>query len=243
MTIPTWTTPIHVAVRGSLVVLAGRGESEPVYERFTARLVADGYRVAVVPESATDLHSTRALVTALFAPDDVVRPRVLIGSDAGAAVALRLASDALADGAVVVGALTSREGSDLDWAAEIEARTACPVHRGKLESGSAVHAGSLAEVASEAQVVDAALAASVQVPVLAIHGGADAISPLAPALEAYFAVPDVEVSVVTGGRHDVLNDSVHRSVAATIVLFLERLKLPVRGDIVARVDRVAAPVH
>jgi hypothetical protein len=31
--------------------------------------------------------------------------------------------------------------------------------------------------------------------------------------------------VVEGGRHDVLNDATHRCVAATIVLFLESLRL------------------
>jgi hypothetical protein len=28
-----------------------------------------------------------------------------------------------------------------------------------------------------------------------------------------------------GGRHDVLNDALHRTAAATVVLFLERLRL------------------
>jgi hypothetical protein len=34
-----------------------------------------------------------------------------------------------------------------------------------------------------------------------------------------------ELVVITGGRPDALNDQTHRTVAATIVLFLERLRL------------------
>ena len=33
-----------------------------------------------------------------------------------------------------------------------------------------------------------------------------------------------QTAVIAGGRHDILNDVTHRSVAATIVLFLERLR-------------------
>jgi hypothetical protein len=33
------------------------------------------------------------------------------------------------------------------------------------------------------------------------------------------------VRLVLGGRHDVLDDATHRSVAATVVLFLESLRL------------------
>jgi hypothetical protein len=30
---------------------------------------------------------------------------------------------------------------------------------------------------------------------------------------------------ITGGKHDALNDATHRTAAATVVLFLERLRL------------------
>jgi len=41
----------------------------------------------------------------------------------------------------------------------------------------------------------------------------------------YAAAAAAELVSISGGRHDVLNDVTHRTVAATIVLFLERLRL------------------
>jgi hypothetical protein len=40
---------------------------------------------------------------------------------------------------------------------------------------------------------------------------------------------------IAGGRHDVLNDVTHRTVAATIILFLERLRLGADLPEIARV--------
>ncbi|MGD6652180.1 hypothetical protein VWW24_22790, partial [Xanthomonas citri pv. citri] len=42
----------------------------------------------------------------------------------------------------------------------------------------------------------------------------------------YDALRDADVVIVSGGRHDILNDVTHRSVAAEIVQFLERLRTP-----------------
>jgi alpha-beta hydrolase superfamily lysophospholipase len=60
--------------------------------------------------------------------------------------------------------------------------------------------------------------------VLGLHGGDDPISPLKAARDFYAAVPRAELVSIAGGRHDVLNDQTHRTVAATVVLFLERLR-------------------
>ena len=79
---------------------------------------------------------------------------------------------------------------------------------------------------------DARTLAGVLVPVLTVHGGADVISPAGAAAAVYEAAPEVESYVVDGGRHDILNDVTHRSVAATIVLFLERLRNPGRQRVV-----------
>ena len=49
--------------------------------------------------------------------------------------------------------------------------------------------------------------------------------PVLTAARARYAAAAVELVSITGGRHDVLNDVAHRTVAATIVLFLERLRL------------------
>jgi hypothetical protein len=67
-------------------------------------------------------------------------------------------------------------------------------------------------------------------PPLGLHGGADTISPLDQARGHY---PGALVTIA-GGRHDVLNDVTHRTVAATIVPFLERLRLGADLPVIAR---------
>jgi hypothetical protein len=53
----------------------------------------------------------------------------------------------------------------------------------------------------------------------------DPISPLPLARARYAAAPRAGLVTIAGGRHDTLNDITHRTVAATIVMFLERLRL------------------
>jgi alpha-beta hydrolase superfamily lysophospholipase len=79
--------------------------------------------------------------------------------------------------------------------------------------------------------------AELPVPVLAIHGGADRVSPLETAREAYRALGVDELAVVDGGLHDALNDVTHRSVAATLVLFLERVKAAAAADPIVTTGR------
>ncbi|MFT4229233.1 MAG: hypothetical protein QM602_02975, partial [Microbacterium sp.] len=81
--------------------------------------------------------------------------------------------------------------------------------------------------------------AVVGVPVLAVHGGADPV--VAPdAAAAYLAaLEDLELVETVGGLHDALNDQSHRSVAARVVLWLERLRA---GDVAAPIVRTLARV-
>ncbi|MGN7947567.1 alpha/beta hydrolase [Microbacterium sp. 22215] len=211
-----WTPPSRV--RGTLALVTGRGERAGVYERFGRRLSADGYIVAVFDEDA-DAASDWLSETA-------DTPRVLVGSDAGASAVLRLiAQGASVEAAVVAGTLVDAE-LDLPSAEE---RTACPLHLGVL--------------AAEATAVDVARAeplpapadlAAIDVPVLAIHGGADAVSPLPQLIDALRAVPDLEIVETVDGLHDALNDQSHRSVAAALVQWLERLRV---GDVHAAIIR------
>lgn len=62
-------------------------------------------------------------------------------------------------------------------------------------------------------------------PELTAEAAADPVSPLSDARERYAQALRAELVSITGGVHDVLNDATHRTVAATIVLFLERLRL------------------
>ncbi len=60
-------------------------------------------------------------------------------------------------------------------------------------------------------------------PTLAVHGTNDPIAPVG-AVRAYAeTVAPLELVEFAGARHDILNETVHRDVAATIVAFIHRV--------------------
>ncbi|WP_298039901.1 alpha/beta hydrolase [uncultured Microbacterium sp.] len=194
-------------VRGTIALVTGRGERAPVYERFGRRLSADGYSVAVFEGDAEAAASWLGIVEGGV--------RVLAGSDAGASSVLRvLAQGATADAAIIAGLVV-----DLADAPDDAQRTACPLHLGVLATDAARSSHSVSD-----SLPDAADLAAIGVPVIAFQGGADPVSPFEEAVEALRAVPDLTLHETVDGLHDALNDASHRSVAATIVLWLERLR-------------------
>ena len=241
-TTANWSEPEGVAPRGTLIVIPGRGEGPELYERFGRRIAGDAYRVHVVSDPVGDPARTTSQVLASTAE---VRPYVLAGSDTGALFAAGLAASGRVGGAdaLVLAGLPTGPGSAGpalsgptaagpaaaqpaglgSWEDELAARTACPTHRGRL-AGPGLRRGALFEPAPAGWAALADLD-QVTVPVLALHGAADPVSPLADARERYARAPRVELVSIAGGVHDVLNDATHRTVAATIVLFLERLRL------------------
>jgi alpha-beta hydrolase superfamily lysophospholipase len=120
----------------------------------------------------------------------------------------------------------------LDWDAEVEARTGCPNHQRVLGAGAALP-GALLTAHIPTALIDQADYAGDGLPTLGLHGEADLISPLETVRSRYRG----RLVTIAGGRHDVLNDLSHRTVAATIVLFLERLRL---GAGLPEIARVAA---
>ncbi|TFV59975.1 alpha/beta fold hydrolase [Mycobacterium sp. PS03-16] len=59
------------------------------------------------------------------------------------------------------------------------------------------------------------------VPTLAVHGGADPIAPIG-AVRAYAEqIGPLRLTEFPGARHDILNETVHREVTATIVGFID----------------------
>lgn len=209
-----WTPPTGVRVRGALAVIAGAGETPGVYERFGRRLSADGYVLAA-------FEATAAADAADWLATQPDAPRVLVGWDRGAAAALALVVNAIVGGVVIAGLPVA--GAD-DSSAAAHERTACPVHLGLLGS-----ADSRARADTSATAIpDAADLARIRVPVLAVHGQADSIAPVGGARAVLRALPQVDLFETVGGLHDALNDQSHRSVAATIVLWLERLRA---GDV------------
>jgi len=200
-------------VRGTVALVSGRGERAPVYERFGRRLSADGYTVAVFEADVDTAVSWLAGV-------DADAPRIIAGSDTGAASALRvLAQGSIVDAAIIAGTPVDASSAQPEDAE----RTACPLHLGVLGTADA----RTDDVAFES-VPDPADLAAVSVPVLAFHGATDPVSPIDEAAALLGAVPDLELVETVDGLHDAFNDQSHRSVAASIVLWLERLRA---GDV------------
>jgi alpha-beta hydrolase superfamily lysophospholipase len=214
-----WDEPAGGTPRGTLVVLPGRGETAASYERFGRRLSADGYKVRVVPVRLDDLDDTTDTVGKLLADESLPRPFVLVGSDSGATLAALQAAELPVDAVVLAGlALPSSEGVG-SWDEELAARTACPVHTRVISSDETFERGALNQPLPWSSVT---LAPSGK-PTLVLHGTADPVTSVADAVAPFAG--SAQVRLVEGGVHDVLNDATHRSVAATLVLFLESLRL------------------
>lgn len=240
--VASWCEPDGIAPRGTVVVVPGRGEHAGVYERFGRRVAADGYRVWAVSDPTFDEERSTGQIQALLAADPSgevgPHPRVLVGSDSGALYAAGLVAaggiGTGVDGVVLVG-LPSRDDPPLavSWDDELAARTSCPAHQGRLRNDDAVRRGALAGRVPGSWF-ERAQSSSITVPVLGLHGEADTVSPFAAAASWYAGTPTAELVGIAGGRHDVLNDQTHRTAAATVVLFLERLRLGTDAPAIAR---------
>ncbi|MFF4658888.1 alpha/beta hydrolase [Streptomyces sp. NPDC001381] len=232
-----WDEPEGIAPRGTLVLLPGRGEHGGVYERFGRRIAADGYRVRALTDPSPDPAAVTDEAAKLLRDETLPGPRVLVGSDTGALYAARLAARGTPglDALILAGLPTASHAvaAAPDWEAELDRRTACPTHRGRLTSDAAFRRGALTDPPpAELPALD-----GISVPVLALHGADDTVSPLPEARHAYRALPGVELVSLAGTRHDALNDLTHRTAAATVVLFLERLRLsPALAPIAVRED-------
>ncbi|KJY26164.1 alpha/beta fold hydrolase [Streptomyces sp. NRRL S-495] len=235
----TWEPAADVTVRGTVLLLPGRGEHPGVYARFGRRLAFDGYRVVVpaVPAARSALPDLAGQVAEARAVATPGTPVVLAGSDTGALLALAATRQAAPDGLLLVGLPTAASAPGTPdtadgWTDELGARTSCPAHRGLLAADPDFRPGALAEDVPADLARAAEDAASegpadgvpvLELPVLVVHGSADPVSP--PATARRFAGRlAADLVLVADGRHDALNDAAHRSVAAAVVQWLERLR-------------------
>jgi alpha-beta hydrolase superfamily lysophospholipase len=222
----SFTEPDGLKARGTIVVLPGRGESPDVYRRFGMRLAFDAYRVHVVTDPTTDPDAARDQLAQVTEPDLASAPLVLLGSDTGALFAADLLAAGQVsgfDGLILAGLPVVQEATAADsWDEELDQRTTCPTHRQRISS-EIVRPGALYESVPDGWLERAALE-SIRLPVLALHGEEDSISPVEVARARYASAPAVEIVEVAQARHDVLNNQTHRTVAATVVLWLERLR-------------------
>ncbi|MEW2517287.1 alpha/beta hydrolase [Actinacidiphila alni] len=222
----SWYPAAGLAHRGTVVLLPGRGEHPGVYERFGRRLAADAYVVHVldVPEDR-DAGAVAAAVDAVGA--GAAEPLVLAGSDTGALRALAAAGRTAVPPAGLLLAGVPQPEAAGGWDDELSVRTACPTHRGRLDGDPLFVPGALSSPvpAALSDAAEAALAAGPALPALVLHGAADPVSAPATGRALASRLPAATLATVTDGRHDVLNDIQHRSVAALVVQWLERLRL------------------
>lgn len=221
----TWDEAADTTVRGTLVVLTGRGETLATYARLGSRLAADAYRVHIVQADPDQLEATEAFVEYLLHDASPRGPKVLIGADTGSLTGLLLASRHTVDAVILAGLVMPavKPHRIFSWEAELEARTACLSHRRTLRADPAFHRRSLDNRLPA--TLDSLELTHPGVPTLVIHGSADPLTSAEDAFSPFFADPRTRSLLVCDGRHDVLNDVSHRSVAASIVLFLESLRL------------------
>ncbi len=228
-TVAAWDNPPAVAPRGTVILIAGRGEHPGLYERFGTRIAFDGYRVRVVGDPTAHGETVASQVERLSADPDLPAPRVLAGSDAGAAFAAALVATGKVrvDGLILAGLpggeATTMGIGEWEWGTELGERTACPAHQARLDADISVRRGALTVPVPRSWIVEGDLR-RVTVPVLGLHGTADLLSPLPAARERYAGAPVAEFVTIDGGKHDALNDASHRTAAAVVVLFLERLR-------------------
>ncbi|MDT4907238.1 MAG: hypothetical protein QOI69_479 [Pseudonocardiales bacterium] len=233
--------PHGLRVRGTVLVLPGRGETAHTYVRFGARLAADAYRVRVLERLAIDeddldvsldrlAEQIAGAIADLELSGPIVRPLVLIGVDSGAAALGALVARTQASSAswwpqaVVLAGLpgygTHESGARDD---ELDARTHCPVHRAVLTDDAAAQRGTLSD-ALPGGLLDAVYDSTVDLPHLLLSGDSDRYADPEVLSQAAKSLPRARFTQVRGAHHDVLNDLQHRSVAAEVVTFLEALR-------------------
>ncbi|WOX15203.1 alpha/beta hydrolase [Streptomyces sp. N50] len=243
--------PEGLLVRGTVLVVPGRGETRATYARFGRRLAADAYRVRVIDAPDLDTEDLPALAARITtaaedttAEDGVAGPLVLVGADSGAAaVAALLGQDSgtRPDAVILAGlpgrapAVTATAGT---WDEELDVRTSCPAHRGLLTQDTEVRRGSLDDAVPEAVLTaaydSAASDSAAAVPVLLLVGDSDPLADHEALAHTAKSLGRARLSVVHGAHHDVLNDLQHRSVAAEVVTFLETLRNELRPLLTVR---------
>jgi alpha-beta hydrolase superfamily lysophospholipase len=218
----SWDEPEGIPPRGTVIILTGRGDTVATYGRLGRRLASDAYRVRAIEVDLDDLDATTKRVEKLLADETLPGPRVLLGTDSGAVLAAQLVETLTADAAVLAGLVLDSTAAAADsWEEELEARTACPTHRRVITEDASFARGALARPLPWPEV---SLPAPTK-PVLVLHGSLDPITSVDRAFAAYLGNPHASLHVVVNAHHDALNDLMHRSAAATVVLWLERLKL------------------
>jgi alpha-beta hydrolase superfamily lysophospholipase len=211
-------------IRGNVIVLAGLHERAADFALLTDQLLLTGFRVTVFDDVSVDVEASRRGVLRVLRDGTLDRPLFLIGSDLGAVLAAGLiASGEARVAAAVLGDLVT------------------PASRPStvtVADFSAVEVGG--EGPAEARLpvgIRLADAHDVLVPSLVFHGDSDDVTGIEDAVSWASQLPFGSLRVVPQGDHHVLTGAERRTVAAAIVLFLERQ----RAGRPVLVDGFAAP--
>jgi alpha-beta hydrolase superfamily lysophospholipase len=228
-----------------VVFLHGFGENTAFYHRYGFALNAAGIDLWAVDQLGHGLSpgergnfgtiaDSAALAETLTQVAEQARPDVplvLQGHSFGAAVTLSVllaAPDRYAVG-VISGAplvpVPELLDADTSFELDLASLSADPFYLDALENDPVGIVD--ADGASLARALDTiwdSLGAglpTLEVPTLAIHGSVDAIAPVG-AVRAYAEQVDrLELIEYPGGRHDILNETVHAEVAAAIIGFID----------------------
>jgi alpha-beta hydrolase superfamily lysophospholipase len=235
-----FATPRELRVRGTVLVVPGRGETSVTYRRFGARIASDSYTVRVLASPVVTTSARDALASldaglsaALASPEvDLPKPLVLVGTDTGATTLAALVARGAVSGstdlpawwpdALVLASLPGYGSHEVgsDWDAELDVRSYCPVHRGVLSDDATFNRGALSAAVDD-ELLDLAYGSTADIPQLLLVGDSDPLADRQAITRAAKVLPSARLSVVRDGHHDVLNDLQHRSVAAEVVSFLE----------------------
>jgi alpha-beta hydrolase superfamily lysophospholipase len=255
----------------AVVFLHGFGEHSGLYHRLGNSLNASGIELwaldeighgltqgerAVIP-SIDDLVENGRRLAALAEEADPESPLFLAGHSLGGVVAAVSASrDSVAfEGLILSGAPLSpldwvvtlqEEGPAAELALDLADLSADPFYLDELENDplaftSAAGAQSLVGILPPAWDELDGTFDRVALPVLFLHGTDDPIAPVEATRSWADRVPDGRIAEFGGAHHDVLNETVHRQVAAELVDFVVRTSEPVgtfsRGEHVERTAR------
>jgi alpha-beta hydrolase superfamily lysophospholipase len=234
-----------------VVFLHGFGEHSGLYHRLGNTLNAAGIELWALDEighgltdgdravidSVDDLVANGRRLTALAAAASPGRPLFLAGhSLGGVTAALTAARDAAGFAGLI---LSGTPLSPLDWVEELAAGgdgelaldpadlSHDPFYLDELASDplaftSAAGGKSLAAILPPAWAELAGSFEAVPVPVLFVHGSDDPVAPVGGTREWSGRVRDGQLAEFAGAHHDVLNETAHREVAATIIAFTRR---------------------
>jgi alpha-beta hydrolase superfamily lysophospholipase len=238
--------------RAALVFLHGFGEHTGLYHRYGAALNARDIDLWALDEighgltegqrghfgSIEDLAVNGGMLAGL-AEAAAGLPLVIAGHSLGSLAALYLALDdpARFRGVVISGALLA----PLEWLADalahgqeevdldLAALSADPFYLDSLENDPLAFTG--ADVAGlfgaafppAWRRLERDLPGLAPLPVLAVHGSEDQIAPIGGVLGWRDRLASLRVAEFTGSGHDILNEAVHREVAATVADFVLRV--------------------